>query len=137
MKKEFVPHKESLELKELGFDESCLGFYEFGSMDKEWHLRTKHISKNEYDDDVIYVLKAPTYSQAFRFFREKYNIDAWAQPFMIKNYDTSYSPEYLPDESYVYWIFKDGDFVADKVDFLDFEEAEFECLKKIIEIVKK
>ena len=25
--KEFVPHQESLELKELGFDEPCFGFY--------------------------------------------------------------------------------------------------------------
>ena len=27
LEKEFVPHQESLELKELGFNEPCFGFY--------------------------------------------------------------------------------------------------------------
>jgi hypothetical protein len=28
MEKEFTPHQEALELKELGFDEPCFGYYE-------------------------------------------------------------------------------------------------------------
>ena len=75
----------------------------------------------------------PTFSQAFRFFRHNHNIDAWVQPFMMEKHGTPF----LPDESYVYWVFKDGVLIADEVDFLTHEEAEIACLKKLIEIVKQ
>ena len=126
VEKEFVPYQQSLQLKELGFDEPCFTWYwddiglynglEFGNHNK----------------NINYV-SAPTFSQAFRWFREKYNIDAWVQPFALENKD---GVLYLPDESYSYFIFKDGMFVDDKVDFLEPEEAELECLKKLIEIIK-
>jgi hypothetical protein len=126
VEKEFVPYQQSLQLKEIGFDEPCFTWYwddiglynglEFGNHNK----------------NINYV-SAPTFSQAFRWFREKYNIDAWVQPFALENKD---GVLYLPDESYSYFIFKDGMFVDDKVDFLEPEEAELECLKKLIEIIK-
>jgi hypothetical protein len=123
MNKEFIKYEQALALKELGFDESCLGFYEFGSMDKEWHLRTKHISKNEYDDDVIYVLKAPTFSQAFRWFREEHRLSSW-----ICNSDTN---------KYFYTILQNGRIVKATELSITYEEAQLACLIKLIEIVKK
>ena len=124
----FIPYEQALALKQLEFDEPCFGL--FVRMNNK--LLIKEVPNQQESEQYFGGILAPTYSQAFRFFREKYNIDAWVQPFMMGKLGP-----YLPDESYVYWIFKDGDFVADKVDFLDFEEAELECLKKIIEIVKK
>lgn len=71
--------------------------------------------------------------QAFRWFREKHNIDAWVQPFVSEKQN---GQPFLPDESYVYYIFKDGVYVDDAVNFLNYEEAELACLQKLIEIVK-
>jgi hypothetical protein len=76
---------------------------------------------------------APLYSQVFRWFREKHNIDAWVQPFVSEKQN---GKPFLPDESYVYYIFKDGVYVDDAVNFLDYEEAELACLQKLIEIFK-
>jgi hypothetical protein len=131
--KDFVPKKQALALKKLGFDESCLMAYLGkekepclkGDIHNMWHLQAK---------DVLNPLKTPTFSQAFRWFREKYNIDAWVQPFTSEK---SNGDLYLPDETYSYFIFKYGVWVGDGVNFLEPEEAELECLKKLIEIVKQ
>lgn len=133
MTNQFSPYEQALALKELGFDEPCLGFY---------NHQGQLILMTQEDENSIQVYKnsyvklgkqyaAPTYSQAFRFFREKYNIDSWVQPFTSKK---SNGDLYLPDESYSYFIFKDGVWVADGVDFLEPEEAELACLKKLIQI---
>jgi hypothetical protein len=121
MTQEFVPYEQALALKELGFDEPC-----FRSYDKSGNLVRAVWQEIE--------CSTPTFSQAFRWFREKYNIDAWFQPFVAQNKNDI---PYLPDESYSYFIFKDGVFVCDKVDLLDPEEAELACLIKLIEIVKE
>jgi len=126
MTNEFIPYEQALALKELGFDEECFSFYNaIGELYKsEGYYCYSH---NVHKDEVI----APLYQQAFRWFREKYNIDSWVQPFTSEK---SNGDLYLPDESYSYFIFKDGVWVADGVDFLEPEEAELACLKKLIEI---
>ena len=121
-KKEFVPHKQALALKELGFDEPCFGWY---SNDGTFYEGKMTIHQG--------LLSAPLYQQAFRWFREKYNIGAWVQAFTSEK---SNGDLYLPDETYSYFIFKYGVWVGDGVDFLEPKEAERECLKKLIEIVK-
>jgi hypothetical protein len=68
MKKEFIPYEQALALKELGFKEKCAAHY-LGDDDIElkWEIyRNLSINTNN-------CVQAPTYSQAFRFFREKYN----------------------------------------------------------------
>jgi hypothetical protein len=123
MKQEFIQYQQALELKELGFDESCLGFYEFGSMDEEWHLRTKYVSKNEYND-VIHILKAPLYQQAFDFFREKYGL--WQT--VLQNTDIDWTYDILPINGI-------HDYKLIDV-FEEYNEAKQACLEKLIEIVK-
>lgn len=129
--KDFVPYEQALALKELGFDEPCIAFATITYKDvihcgigfkvhKETDLPTKPFS-------------VPTWKSAFRWFREKHNIDAWVQPFVSEKQN---GKPFLPDESYAYYIFEDGVYVADGVNFLDSEEAELECLKKLIEITK-
>lgn len=143
--KDFVPYEQALALKELGFNEESFGkFYTkpkskmFGIDEKGRHYPIKNTYKKLYtlgesfvlnDDNVI---SAPLYQQVFRWFREKYNIDAWVQPFVSEKH----GKPFLPDESYAYYIFEDGVYVADGVNFLDSEEAELACLKKLIEITK-
>ena len=123
MENEFIQYQQALDLKELGFDESCLGFYEFGSMDEEWHLRTKYVSKNEYND-VIHILKAPLYQQAFDFFREKYGL--WQT--VLQNTDIDWTYDILPINGI-------HDYKLIDV-FEEYNEAKQACLEKLIEIVK-
>jgi hypothetical protein len=87
MNKEFIPYKYALELKHLGFDERCLTSYaNDGDLMSVWNIGDSFepatIMKDEPDSS--YVINsvdfknsewcaAPLYSQAFRFFREKYD----------------------------------------------------------------
>ena len=70
MEKEFIPYQQSLELKELGFNEKCAAHYlgeEDNYIEYKWEIyRNLSIDTNK-------CIQAPTYRQAFRFFREKYN----------------------------------------------------------------
>jgi hypothetical protein len=134
MEKEFVPYELAWELKQLGFDEPCFGYYDpnkkFEYLNWETFKDFPYLAKNSEWQDLY---GAPTYSQAFRWFREKHNIDAWVQPFVSEKQN---GKPFLPDESYAYYIFEDGVYVADGVNFLDSEEAEMTCLKKLIDHCK-
>ena len=109
-----------------------LGFFEWLS---EVHDLKDTDMTPEYLDDLplsdIHTTVAN--SMVFRWVREKYNIDSWIQPFTSEK---SNGVLYLPDESYSYFIFKDGVLVDDKVDFLEPEEAELACIIKLIDIIK-
>lgn len=141
MEKEFIPYEQALALKELGFDEPCFGF--FVKSDKismfqecEWEERTN----NGFIKDFLnskYCSTVPTFSQAFRWFREKCGL--FSNLDVIDNCATFY---------YEYQIVnhKDTEFYHDghqarrlwnNLEFKTYEEAELECLKKLIEIVKK
>ena len=59
MDKEFVTYEQAVALKELGFNEPCLGWYDEGG--------NLYIEMQEY-------LAAPLKQQVFRWFREKYGL---------------------------------------------------------------
>ena len=131
MNKEFVPYDLALALKELGFDEPCIGFYTqnaYGStLEQKVQYWREPIGGN---DDYVFVL-APLYQQAFRWFREKYGL--WVR--------FSYDENELEE---MYWYvdkaFESGIgplFFDDLEEFNTYEEAELECLKKLIEIAKE
>lgn len=119
MNKEFIPYEQALELKQLGFDEECLGYY------------------TEYNDGsaILYTassdfrsLEAPLYQQAFRFFREKYllhhEVNCGSNVFwfnygsngIIVNLNTDTN-----NDSY----------------YSTYEKAEHACLLKLIELAKQ
>jgi hypothetical protein len=134
MEKEFIPYEQALALKELGFESPYpIGGYQGG--------KVFYYEKGElyYDGRPMYSsdahsgqLLAPLYQQSFRFFREKYNLDV-----TFRKMD--YGPE-SQFTGYYFSIFKGNELIdihgADKKCKL-YEEAELECLKKLIEIVKK
>jgi len=135
MTQEFIPYEQAFALKQLGFDEPCILMYR--GLDTQPVCQINYEFKTEknsdYNDETNYWLSVPLYQQAFRWFREKYNIDSWIQPFTIEK---SNGVLYLPDETYSYFIFKNGVYVDDNVDFSEPKEAELECLIKLIKIVK-
>ena len=120
MNKEFVKYEQALALKELGFDEPCIGYYDEGG--------------NLYTE-MVEVLKAPLYQQAFRWFREEYNLRGFigfrpnTKQFDCHIYDMSLSGKEYVKQRTMEEYNKDP-----KVG--TYEEAELECLKKLIEIVK-
>lgn len=68
MNKEFIPYELALELKELGFNEKCAAhFLGEDEIELKWEMH-RNLSINTTN-----LIQAPTFSQAFRFFREKYN----------------------------------------------------------------
>ena len=132
MTKEFIPYEQALALKELGFDEPCLANYtvipedgidwftipEQGITDKTSFGSSKNYNSKYFEEEGT--ISAPLYQQAFRWFREKYNLDVISRPH----------------------IGKSKKYVCDPINFRleaknTLEEAELECLKKLIEIVKK
>lgn len=141
MEKEFVTYEQALALKELGFDEECFCTYSNKQLSRNPSHKMDSIPITEepytWCNSKVHdtVITAPLKQQAFRWFREKHNIDAWVQPFVAYDRGVRTNP-YLPDESYSYFIFKDGLWVSDKIDFLSPEEAEDACIDKLIELVK-
>ena len=111
--KDFVQYQEALAIKELGFDEPCFG----------WFASDRTLVK-EVTEKTDFTL-APTFSQAFRFFREKYNINtviSWRDDLL--NYDISLTEM----KKHGYFYYKDN--------FTTYEEAELACLKKLIDLTK-
>jgi len=128
MNKEFAPYELALELKQLGFDEPCLASY---------YRAGKKLDIAEYVRHGEYTVLAPLYQQAFRFFREKYDLDYSLLP-------ESSSGHRLSTRTFNIVIYKyhmnmnvqseivriDGKIVR----YNKREEAELACLKKLIEI---
>jgi hypothetical protein len=66
--KEFLPYQESLDLKELGFKEKCAAHYlDEDDLELKWNIY-RNLSIN-----MTYLVQAPLFQQAFRFFRDKFN----------------------------------------------------------------
>ena len=133
MTQEFIPYEQASELKELGFDEPCFGWFRstlIPSNFTEFFLETE-FGMNESPSDWVNsnfldeACSAPLYQQAFRWFREKYNLKSWIQEHTTDTFIYEIRPHilthYKEGEVYVYTIY---------------EEAELACLIKLIEIVK-
>ena len=130
MNKEFVPYEQALELKELGFDDVCLGYYHttLSSSDVDLIIgktpnRFYHLIGIPEHFDTL----APLYQQVFRWFREKYGL---------------YS-EIFVDDSKTFGFLISSFIEEGRLDkpitrqFNTYEEAELGCVKQLIEIVER
>lgn len=125
MEKEFVPYEIALALKELGFDEPCFGFYGTDGYLYLQHARNGNIFKRNNG------CLSPTFSQTFRFFREKYDLQytiTWNKHYPKTPYEWEVRKSWRDEPLRPYGI---GGMSA------TYEEAELECLKKLIEIAKE
>ena len=121
MEKEFVPYEQALALKELGFDKPCFNYYDGSKNKNSINLGNGYVTKYMVSDSFTI---APLYQQAFRWFREKYKLNS----LIIDS--ISYSWYFNINDMQI------DDVVSEVLYFKSYEEAELECLKKLIEIVK-
>ena len=128
--KEFVPYQIALDMKSIEFDEECFSFYDYdGELYKSEGYYRRGYNVHEHNEVI-----APTFSQAFRWFREKYGLDV--------NYRACIPTAYIPtihftkEEGLTYKCHEMLRFFDRKI-FDTKEEAELECLRKLIEIVKQ
>lgn len=124
LEKEFIPYEQALELKELGFNEPCLARH---IIITEWEKPTGQIILQMLDclNSDKYLVKAPLYQQAFRWFRKKYKVLG--------------TPQYFTGGFYCYTINDMKDTKKSNrlfTEFESYEEAELACINKLIEIVK-
>ena len=125
MEKEFVPYEQALALKELGFDEPCFGYY-FNKSKVLMVISEKDINYLTGTSNTTFTL-APTFSQAFRFFREKYGLISYVHPLAL-----------LQDTKK--WCYEITNFESswdEDSDLHTLEEAEQACLLELINICKK
>jgi len=110
MEKEFIPYEQALALKELGFDEPCMS--------------SRDMNNGEG------LIQLPLYQQAFRWFREKYDLYH-----VITIKDLGKYEEGTPDFQCA--IYSNYPVLITNMDkYKTYEEAELACLNKLIELIK-
>ena len=127
----FTPYTESLELKKLGFEEECFGYYNHHpprNNHPRGLIRSKtfqdHNAETEGDDLIC---SAILYQQAFDFFRKKYNIDKVIGSSYNLRKTYFFRIETSPTNGYQYF----------QGEFKTYEEARLECLRKLIKICRE
>jgi len=123
LQKDFIPYDLALRMKQLGFDEPCIYY-----VDKQNNSFIYNFQRHP-DEFIewcgVKVISTPTFSQAFRWFREKYDLHHVIHHFTHKK---------GTDEAYLAEVGKaDDTFSSCKT----YKEAELACLKKLIEIVEE
>jgi hypothetical protein len=126
MKKEFVPYELAVKLKELGFNEPCFGYY----LEDGTRVPASYSEKGTVYPSNTDLLPdwsaAPTYSQAFKWFREKHGL--YSNIFPTAHGIFVWCVRWYVDELEKEILYKSSK---------DYEEAELACLQKLIEIVKE
>lgn len=118
MKNLFVPYEQALELKELGFNETC--FASIDNFSKTPYIPSKGGTYFNSKDYLKETVACPLYQQAFRFFREKYGLYVISKPHIGK------TKKYICDPVNIRLEAKNT-----------YEEAENACLLELINICKK
>ena len=125
MNKEFIHYEQALDLKELGFDEPCFGAF----IGKELKIFSFSNDLKGYTNDANLIIGAPLFSQAFRWFRDKHELEYSLRGRKSMGYDFVIEGIKIPtggrDSKYSNFVYP------------TYEQAELACLRKLIEITKK
>ena len=156
MKHLFIPYEQALELKELEFNEPCLAvthrdgtlcslvpaFTRDSQVEGFASIKNSECLWEDDQDSIngIQEVATPTYSQAFRWFREKHNIkisiDYKSTDEICYFYKISFQRLANGENPPVMiWHHCDSWLGLNKP-LSTYEEAEIDCLKKLIEIAK-
>jgi hypothetical protein len=123
MKNLFVPITESLELRELGFDEPCLYVYYENKL--VFYFKFRGI-KNSNKISHKWVCTAPQYQQVFEFFRETHGF---------------YINDFVDDDKtfgYMISYFTESGRVDKPIQrkYSTYPESQLACINQLIEIIK-
>ena len=126
--KKFVPYELASRMKKIGFDEECIAYYQKSAVignDNILPISFTNMASdfNDYEYSKLGVpfYSAPTWQQAFRWFREKYALCIVIKPIDDKKLELGYN------------LTKNGLIMGA---YTTYEEAELACLDKLIEIVE-
>ena len=144
MKDKFLPYKESLELKLLGFDEPCMALYTLGLEENnvtqlQFHLdhsrayssgtiipiENNFFAIQKRNSDYGYVPVAPLYQDTFEWFRNKHNLHCEIKPIFDLNMKIKYYRIKINDITRF-------DIPIQKTH----KDVELACIRKFIEIIK-
>ena len=126
MNREFIPYEQAIELKHLGFEEPCFGAWVENELfiPEKQNPSIQSLSNNQ--------CIAPLYQQAFRFFREKYNILA-----TIYSNASGYLYEWHDAVVGTHRGWSEYNGPNDGGVWDSYEQAEHACLLKLIELAKQ
>ena len=137
MEKEITPYEQALALKELGFNRRTFAQYNT-HQGNEWILTFDLSGEGQYPNNSSACV-APLYQQAFRWFREKYKLFATICHDHRNINDVTpyfYMIDDCPSLNYKVYRTQEDVYIQKTLVYKTYEEAELECLKKLIEIVK-
>ena len=132
MEKEFVPYELALRMKALDYNEPCFNLYHLNRRELMYVCpNIGEVATYKYDNhNKTNHISAPTFSQTFRWFREKY--DLYYTIGDIYGDFTKWSFAIGQKDKGIVSPFRENDIYFDT-----YEESEFACLIKLIEIVEK
>ncbi len=141
IEEDFVTCSIALELKNLGYSEVCIGFYNPSYVEMKGALLFAQTDGN-FDNwnKEDHLISAPLYQQVHRWFREKHNLYYSILPDMtvIIYYLNEYQEG--PNGSRFYFhkhLLKDKDNMSiNQALGKTYEEVEVICIKELINIVK-
>jgi hypothetical protein len=133
MEKEFVPYELAVKLKQLGFDEECFGYYDLNN-------KPNFFGADGLMDTHCVQVNRPTFSQAFRWFRDNHNVRQNIMDFIDDEVGIEWDYEIATigtdlDENGNYKPLIEYSTDDENRKFKTYEESELACLTKLIELI--
>ena len=126
MTKEFVSYEQAVALKELGFNEICMGYFDVRLEHQIGNFNFTEIKG--YHESVAAL--SPLKQQVFRWFREKKLHNTFPSIIQTRNWVTLYRIlEWHPGN--------DSTSISTSDYYDTYEEAESACIDKLIELAKQ
>lgn len=123
--KEIIPYDQAIDIKKLGFNRFCLG----------WYLNDRKLNKKISISYFKHIFKrmgctAPTYYQAFKWFREELGYTSWIEQTGKSEFDYRYSYKIHGRGAFHSPIHSNSISVYSRT----YEKAELDLLKELIKI---
>ena len=136
METEFITYKQALALKELGFDEPCFGYYlcKNSAFGIYLEITLNWFDLLPYDSSSC---KAPLKQQAFRWFRDKYQLFYTIETNCSQlSFEWGFDYTIFDKENDKWLSTEPQNCPPGETTYVTYEEAESACIDKLIEIVK-
>jgi len=131
LEKEFVTYEQALALKELGFDEPCLGGYIYLQGSGTFELAFYKDRNVDFNTTSNIYVSAPLYQQCWKWFREKYGLIGHIRESL--SFDNTM--EYVTQINGTHVNHGLPDKPINRFD--TYEEAELACIDKLIQLIKE